>query len=409
MTISSLEIGQTLSCDVQLANGRRLFSAGHIVTGQTLRVLKIWGVQGAALHSASTCSPCKTVSADRNRSITCSFDAMGVLEQQRRAGIIPDSFRIEEGFVSACCEKKNSAGAFLSFGEETRSEAQANPSIDAIRRISMADIQNSYKDFPEEFFIFIKMLNNVYITPEAIIAAIEKKQDLKEKLLRICERLVYISNCEIKSVYSCTAFLGSRTVLYLAIMLVYIDYLRKKDCSNITLHYIKCAITKGVAARYIAAAVGGCGGECFFSRGFLRNIGCLFYVRNFPVAYKEVRRKVVCGELDICTAEERYIGINHAALGGRIVKWLGFPASIEKNVREHHIPFNKVGTREHAVMNVAAFVAQSLSFNPAYDIPLHVVDSDVWAMLNFSEDSFSELVEVIYLKSKEIIRLAYGE
>lgn len=410
MTISSLEVGQTLSGDVQIANGRRLFSSGHIITEQTLRVLKIWGVRDVPLQDVSSGESTDQRDAEyRNILVDSSATGIQALYRDNDTSTFPISCLLKECITLANnCEKKCD-GFFEYLSKSSVTKLQAFSNDDRVSHLNVETVFSEYDGFPEDFFVFTKMLNDVYVTSEAVVAAIEKNKRVKSKILRICESLIHVSNCEVTSVCSCTAFLGNRTVLYLAIMLVYIHHVQESYNSEIIMHHGRCAITTGVAARCIAAAVGVYGRECFFSNGILRDAGCMFYSRNFSSRYEKVRQKVLSSGADICAVEELYMGMNHAELGGRILKRLGFPASIEKNVQDHHIPFSEVNTKEYAVMHVAEIVAKALTFDPVYDVPPPAVNCNAWGMLNITEATLSELVKDIYLKSKEIIRLAYGE
>lgn len=410
MTISSLEIGQTLSGDVHIANGRRLFSSGHVITEQSLRVLKIWGVRELPFEELSNEDFADMPSNDEC-TVLADRSAVGIQTLYGNIGteVFPISCLLKEAVRLANNYGKKSDGFFAYLYPPSTTKLQAFSSSDCISHIDVGDVFSGYDDFPKDFFTLTNMLNDVYITSEAVVSAIEKNKKVKSKLLKICDALIHVSNCEVKSIYNCTAFLGNRTVLYLAIMLVYIHHVQESYNSKIIMHHGRYGITTGIAARYIAAAVGVYGRECFFSNGLLRDIGCIFYSRGFASAYEKVREKVLCSGADLCTVEELYMGMNHAELGGHILKRLGFPASMEKSVQEHHTPFNEVNTKEYAVMHVAEIVAKALTFDPAYDAPPPSVDFDAWGMLNITEATLSELVNVIYLKSKEIIRLAYGE
>lgn len=410
MTISSLEIGQTLSGDVQIANGRRLFSAGHVITEQTLRVLKIWGVRDISLQRFSNeGSAVLPTNENCNVFADSSATAIQILYRESDIGTFPISCLLRESIRLTNNYGNKNDGFFAYMYSPSQDNLQAFSSDERISHVDLDDIFSEDDAFPEDFFVFTKMLNDIYVTPEAVVAAIEKNKRVKNKLLRICESLIHVSNCEVGSICSCTAFLGSRTVLYLAIMLVYIHHVQESYNSKTIMHHVKCAFTTGIAARHIAATVGVYGRESFFSNGLLRDIGCLLYSHSFPSVYEKVRQKVLCSGADLCAVEELYMGMNHAELGGRILKQLGFPASMEKSVHEHHIPFSEVNTKEYAVMHVAEIVAKALTFDPVYDVPPPAVDSNAWEMLNITDATLSELVNVIYLKSKETIRLAYGE
>ncbi|SIN69671.1 HDOD domain-containing protein [Halodesulfovibrio marinisediminis] len=410
MTTSSLEIGQTFSGDVHVTNGRKLFSAGHVITEQTLRVLKIWGVRDVPLHEVAD-SDFKAAQKDKINDVVAErfTPAMQMLFRDNDIGTFPISCLLRECVALADKAEDSSDGFFSYLHTSSMPNLQSFNSIDLVPSIDLDEILSGYDGFPEDLFALTNMLNDVYVTSEAVVAAVDKNKRVKDKLLKICESLIHVSNCKITSVYSCTSFLGNRTVLYLAIMLVYIHHVQDSYNSAMMMHYCRYAITTGVAARYIASSIGVYRRECFFSSGLLRDVGCVFYSRNFTDEYEKVRQKVLCDGLCLCAAEEKYMKMNHAELGGRILKWLGFPASMEKSVQEHHTASTDITTKEHAVMHIAEIVAKALTFDPVYDVPAPVVNAAAWEMLNITEATFTDFVKMIYIKSKEIIRLAYAE
>ncbi|WP_290922399.1 HDOD domain-containing protein [Halodesulfovibrio sp.] len=409
MTIFSLEVGQVLSGDVHVANGRRLFSSGHVITEQTLRVLKIWGVQNVPLHGEAKKNAAAS-SGETRAVVACSTSpSVQLLYRGSSMTSFPVSCLFQESkkLAEECVEPCE--GFFSYLYTPSIPELKVFTSEDCVLNIDKAGLGSYYSSFPKEFFVFTRMLNDVYVTTEAVVEAVESDEKVKNKLLLICESLVHVSNCRVKTVNACTAFLGNRTVLYLAIMLVYIHHVQENFNSNVIMHYGRAAMTTGIAARYIASAVGVYGRECFFSSGALRDIGYLFYSRTQSAIYEKVRQKVINDGHDLCAVEEKYMGKNHADVGAYILKILGFPTSMEKTVEEHHTEFNTSATKESAVMHVAECIAKALTFNPVYDVPPPTVDVAAWRMLHISEANLTELVRMIYLKSKEITRLAYGE
>jgi len=409
MTISSLEVGQVLSSDVYVANGRRLFPAGHVITEQTLRVSKIWGMQHVRLRGEAEHAGARLEGGQLTGIAGSVSPAVRLLYRASPMDAFPvscllhESRKLAEEFGESC------EGFFSYLYDSSLPELKAFEADSAVPNVDKACFTSLYSEFPESFFVFSKMLNDVYVTSEAVVEAVEKDEKVKNKLLLICESLIHVSNCKLESVHTCTAFLGNRTVLYLAIMLVYIHHVQDNYHSDIIMHHGKKAMTTGIAARYIASAAGVYGRECFFSSGALRDIGYLFYSRTSPSLYEKVRQKVISNGEDLCAVEELYLGMNHAEAGAHVLKLLGFPTSIEKKVEEHHVAYSTAATKENAVMHVAEFIAKALTFNPKFDVPPPAVDVAAWRLLHISEATLTELVRMIYLKSKEIIRLAYGE
>jgi hypothetical protein len=140
MTISSLEVGQTLSGDVHIANGRRLFSSGHVITEQTLRVLKIWGVRELPLEELSdedfadmlSNEEC-TVLADR------SAGGIQTLYGDIDTEVFPVSCLLKDSIRLANSCGKNCDGFFAYLYPPYSTEIQTVSSNDLVSHVSLDD------------------------------------------------------------------------------------------------------------------------------------------------------------------------------------------------------------------------------------------------------------------------------
>jgi HD-like signal output (HDOD) protein len=74
-----------------------------------------------------------------------------------------------------------------------------------------------------------------------------------------------------------------------------------------------------------------------FTAGMLHDIGKLVLAVNLPDDYTEVIRAAQ-GGLDLCLAEEKIFGANHADVGGYLIGLWGLPVPVVEAVALHHAP-----------------------------------------------------------------------
>lgn len=404
--ISNLEPGQTLSRDVYNSNGRKLFASGHVITNKTLRILKIWGVRN--VHLCEQPAEFSAIKADKVHaalSIESSTSAVRALFAWYDTGKSPVS-RILETCLKLASNTQRTENYFFPYLLKSKCEDKIGCDDEKYVFYEKGFVINSLSDL---FYELVKAQSNIYATSDVVVSIIEKDEVLEKDVLAVCNCLIQHSHAELSSLYRFTAFLGNKTVLSVAILILVLRTIRSVAKEERFIHFGRSTITAAVAARYISSSTGVYGSECFFTSGALMDVGSLLFQLYFPVSYEEVRKVVLSGEEELCPAEERLIGMNHAESGKVLLKQLGYPVSAEKRIEEHHAPLSRTTAKEQAVLQVAELLAKSITFNPAYDVPPVAVDERVWDLLMLKEEMLSGLLETIYRQSEKIIRVVYGE
>ena len=404
--ISSLEPGQIISRDVYNTNGRKLFTTGHTITEKTLRILKIWGIRNVYLCE----EPAEVIvsKADKNKlalPVKNSTSAIKALFVWNDIEKFPVSYMLETSSKLASNTQRTESYFFpylLKDNYEDILEGNGEKYIFYEKGFLINSL-------PDLFYELVKAQSNIYATSDIVVSIIKKDLILEKDVLAVCNCLIQHSHAELSSLYRVTAFLGNKTVLSVAIMILVLRTLRDVTKEERFTHFGRSTITTAVAARFISSSAGIYGSECFFTSGALMDVGSLLFQLYFPASYEKVRKAVLSGEEELCAAEERLIGMNHAESGKVLLKQLGYPVSAEKRIEEHHAPLTGAIAREQAVLQVAELLAKSITFNPAYDVPPVAVDERVWDLLMIKEEMLSGLMETIYRQSEKIIRVVYGE
>lgn len=404
--ISSLESGKILSRDVYNANGRKLFTTGHIITEKTLRILKIWGIRNVHL-----CEQPAEFTATKVDKINSVLPIENSTSATRSLFIWYDTEKFPISKILETCSKLSSntqrtESYFFPYLLKSKCEGEIGCDDEKYVFYEKGFVINSLSDL---FYELVKAQSNIYATSDVVVSIIEKDEILEKDVLAVCNCLIQHSHAELSSLYRVTAFLGNKTVLSVAILILVLRTIRSVAKEERFIHFGRSTITAAVAARYISSSTGVYGSECFFTSGALMDVGSLLFQLYFPVSYEKVRKVVLSGEEELCLAEERLIGMNHAESGKVLLKQLGYPVSAEKRIEEHHASLSRTTAKEQAVLQVAELLAKSITFNPAYDVPPVAVDERVWDLLMIKEEMLSGLLETIYRQSEKIIRVVYGE
>lgn len=408
--VCNLKPGQTFSRDVHNVNGRRLFVAGHIVTEKTLRILKIWGIRNVQLCEPPVGGAVNEI--DSSASALCGKNSENAV-RALFAWYDAEKFPVPNIFdtcLNLANSKQRTEDFFFPYLSKSFSKVEcANQKETFHEKYIFHEKGFVINKLPDIFYELVDAQSNIYTTPDVVISIIENDVTLEKDVLAVCNCLIPHSHAELSSIYSFAAFLGNKTVLSVAIMIVVFRTLRSVAEEERYVHFGRCSITAAVAARYISLAAGVYGSECFFTNGCLMDIGSMLFQLYFPVSYEKVREKVLNGEEELCVAEERLIGMTHAESGKILLKQLRYPVSAEKRIEEHHAPLSRATAREQAVLQAAELFAKSITFNPAYDVPPVAADERVWDLLMIKEEMLSGLLETIYKQSEKIIRIVYGE
>lgn len=78
--------------------------------------------------------------------------------------------------------------------------------------------------------------------------------------------------------------------------------------------------------------------EASFTAGLLHDVGRLVILGNMPEACIEAEKLLSSGGISIIEAEEKVLGVNHAAIGGYLLGLWGLPVPLVEAAAFHHAP-----------------------------------------------------------------------
>lgn len=183
------------------------------------------------------------------------------------------------------------------------------------------------------------LLNDPDCTAVKIAEIISTDQSLTARVLRLVNSAYYSLSAEVGNVRHAVALLGFRTISQMVISIAVFDVFKEKygtefDRSGFWKHSIGCGVlSKMIAqrARYPRED------ECF-TAGLLHDIGKVVldqYVHDEMILVLKVVREQGLSFVD---AEQEVMGLNHAHIGGQVMKKWNIPLAILAAVQHHHQP-----------------------------------------------------------------------
>ncbi len=160
---------------------------------------------------------------------------------------------------------------------------------------------------------------------------------LSTKLLRVVNSSFYGLSSQVSDVTQAINILGYKKVgsiaLGLAVMDTYsVSLARGFDLKLFWERSVCNAVASGLIASKLQRDIPG----EVFTAGLLQDIGCLFLAQCFPIEYGGAIGVAKVRDAHLARVEREVIGLDHAAVGGLLVRHWCLPSIFEETIREHH-------------------------------------------------------------------------
>ncbi|TBV82286.1 MAG: HDOD domain-containing protein [Desulfobulbaceae bacterium] len=100
----------------------------------------------------------------------------------------------------------------------------------------------------------------------------------------------------------------------------------------------KHSVASGILAKLLVHKIKDVDAATAFTAGLLHDIGKRFLSNFVADDFERIMDKVLKEKRSFVEAEKEFLGVNHAELGGVILKRWGFPTDIQQAVLHHHDP-----------------------------------------------------------------------
>ena len=247
----------------------------------------------------------------------------------------------------------------------------------------------------------------------AIARIISEDPTLTLKVLKIANSVLYHVGSEIVDVRQAVTRLGMselRNLVYAVSVLRLMPDLPHIDYKRFWRHSISVAYTAKSMLRCCGAESGvgesSVSGLAFVA-GLLHDLGILVLDQIIPEQYAlalnmagrndgDSNAGEAGGEsLPLCAAEQKFLGISHAEVGGIILRQWGMPNSLVEAVTFHNDPLSADEHRTLAcIVHIANFVCNNRGIDNGTSVPPEGFSDACWDWLGLSVEEIPAIIEM---------------
>jgi len=326
--------GETLAADILDRAGRLLFPKGARLTEDAIAALRQRGVERVSVAGARK-----------------PFDAV-LMEKA--------TLRARKYYAGRDLAKP--PGPVLlgpSLLRECRGPAGDAPGPEELPAFSLDAFQ------PPDLPSVAHELNRVLFSPEPssqrVVELIGRSPGLTARLLRLVNTPLYGFQGRVETVSRAVAIVGLREVGMLASSLLMVDQFGViqpyvVDMRTFVEHCVGCALT----ARTLAEATGLAEPEQAFVAGLLHDIGRLYFFTAFPERSRFCIDSARKHDRPLLAEEVRFFGMDHGAMGQRLLDGWGMPPALGLAAGHHHDPFQAAEPLFPGVMHMADVLVHAM-------------------------------------------------
>ncbi|MEE9441390.1 MAG: HDOD domain-containing protein [candidate division Zixibacteria bacterium] len=202
--------------------------------------------------------------------------------------------------------------------------------IDKIQR------DDSLLSMPQSLSQMLTLVGSDDYSIEDLIKVVMNDPGLTSRILKMANSSFYGHRSEISTLHQAVMMLGATQIkcLVLSASVFQVQKLESDynlDIKGMFTHFIGVALV----SKNLADFLGHNQSEELFIAGLLHDIGQLFFIRHFPQDYMQVEERL--SEFPSrFEAEQKILGIDHAAIGQMLAEKWGFPAILKDTIGGHH-------------------------------------------------------------------------
>jgi HD-like signal output (HDOD) protein len=175
------------------------------------------------------------------------------------------------------------------------------------------------------------------------------------------------------------AIIGSRQLSTLAIGTVVVSSFKKIPADFLNMaSFWKHSIAVGIIARFLSSYKRNTNTENFFLAGMLHDIGRLVIYQNFPHHAVEILTRASVEPDLLFRLEQEILGIDHAELGGLLIRKWGLSDIFVNGCRYHHRPMESPDPSIASIIHLADIIAIALYFGHSGECYIPTLDQEAW-------------------------------
>lgn len=233
---------------------------------------------------------------------------------------------------------------------------------------------------------------NEDIDVDVISRQIARDQGLTARVLRVANSSFYGVQSKVGAINEAVVLLGFKAVRSIVLAVGMTGAFRTDQCPGFDPKaYLRHAVGVALSARALAGACGA-NPDYAFTAGLLHDIGQLVLASNFSTQYAATLAQRRQDDCLLEVAEQKVLGIDHAAVGGMLAEAWRFPNYLAAAVLDHHQPPAGETASLADIVHVANVTAHALGLAGGADELVPPVDQGAWDRLGLSREKYAALL-----------------
>ncbi len=262
---------------------------------------------------------------------------------------------------------------------------------------------------PQVLLEIQKVIRNPDSSANDLAEAINKDPKLVAAILRLANSALFNFRTEVDTTSRAVALLGFKQASSLALGTVSLSHFKRSEGIAVlpVEKFWKHCVACGVIAQEIAKASGHEEVERFFVAGMLHDIGLYVIFESDRSLAMDLYEFVVKDGNTLHDAELKFLGFDHATLGGVILKDWAFPESLVMAIAGHHNPERTHRDPDAGIIHVADFMAQALGYGLGLSSVIGVVDAEIIEAIGLSTEQYIAILPGVQKLIDEILAILH--
>ncbi len=245
----------------------------------------------------------------------------------------------------------------------------------------------------------ISLANEPEIDLHRLIAIVHCDPALASKILRIANSPLYPYSKKIENLHQALMVLGLNATISLALSFSLMQSLQSSRGSGLNYGlYWKRALVAGIAGRVLGTTCGITEVEELYLSSLLQDLGMLALDQVFPDLYSLPELEQTNHD-SILSHEQRYVGINHAAVGSWLLTQWNFPDRLKLAVaasdEPSRVPRHDVRAKFIYCVSLSGKIAEIFLRESQGDV-LQMVKVEAHKWLNLAPENLLEILEITH-------------
>lgn len=262
---------------------------------------------------------------------------------------------------------------------------------------------------PDVFLRINHLIDDPDSSASDIAKAVSRDPAFTLRLLRVANSSLYSFSAPVTTVAKAVSIIGTSQIRSLALSMSVAKTFaglpnELVSMENFWRHSLYCALT----ARSLAKMCRGGDPDTLFTAGLLHDIGELVIFNRLPKLAEEALLAVLDSQdqMQVHEAEQRVMGVDHAAVGGALARLWHIPPQLEECIAHHHdIAGAKLYPRETALIHLANVLALMAEVDTLDTADVSPIDPAAWALVGLGEDCIEPAVREAQQEIREAEQL----